>query len=63
MQTRLRGSAVVQTKCQNGKKCDLSDFDRGMIVDFIVALKLQHSQAFMREKSNADTQHGLLCMT
>ena len=32
MGTWSRGSAVVQTKCQNGKKCDLSDFDRGMIV-------------------------------
>ena len=32
MQTWSRGSAVFQTKCQNGKKCDLTDFDRGMIV-------------------------------
>ena len=31
MQTWSRGAAVFQTKCQN-VKCDLSDFDRGMIV-------------------------------
>ena len=34
MQTWSRGSAVFQTKKQKcGQKCDLSDFDQGMIVD------------------------------